>query len=99
LKVKLTHPSSALVGSTIGATLAKLCGVSRSTFAHRFCVTVGMGPIEYLQRWRMALAKDDLIRGKRSVGEIALAIGFQSSSAFSRAMGCSPKQFATSKSR
>jgi AraC-like DNA-binding protein len=83
--------------------LAKLCGVSRSTFAHRFRVTVGMGPIEYLQRWRMALAKDDLIRGKRSVGEIALAIGFQSSSAFStafsRAMGCSPKQFATSKSR
>ncbi|HYY30929.1 MAG TPA: helix-turn-helix transcriptional regulator [Chthoniobacterales bacterium] len=78
-----------------------LCGVSRSTFAHRFRVTVGMGPIEYLQRWRMALAKDDLIQGKRSVGEIALAIGFQSSSAFStafsRAMGCSPKQFATSK--
>jgi AraC-like DNA-binding protein len=45
----------------------------------------------------MALAKDELSLGIRSVGEIAFAIGFQSSSAFStaftRAVGCSPKQF------
>jgi AraC-like DNA-binding protein len=80
--------------------LARLCGVSRSTFAARFHKIVGMGPIEYLQHWRMALAKDGLRRGKRSIGEIALAIGFQSSSAFStafsRVVGCSPKSFAAS---
>jgi AraC-like DNA-binding protein len=80
------------------ATLAKLCGVSRSTFATRFRNVVGMGPIEYLLQWRIALAKDELRRGTRSVGEIATAIGFQSGSAFStsftRVVGCSPKHFA-----
>ena len=82
------------------STLARLCGVSRSTFATRFRKIVGTGPIEYLLHWRMVLAKDELRRATRSIGEIALAIGFQSSSAFStaftRAVGCSPKRFAVS---
>ncbi len=86
-------------GWTVSA-LARLCGVSRSTFASRFRKIVGTGPIEYLLDWRMALAKDQLRRGTRSIGEIAFAIGFQSSSAFStaftRATGCSPKRFAAS---
>jgi len=80
--------------------LARLSRVSRSTFASRFQQTVGTGPIEYLQQWRMALAKDELRRGGRSVGEIALSVGFQASSAFSaaftKAVGCSPKRFAAS---
>jgi AraC-like DNA-binding protein len=77
--------------------IARLSGVSRSTLAGRFRKIVGTGPIEYLLHWRMALAKDELRRGTRSIGEIALAIGFRSSSAFStaftRAVGCSPKRF------
>jgi len=83
--------------------LARLCCVSRSTFATRFQGIVGSGPIEYLLHWRMALAKDELRRGTRSIGEIALAIGFQSSSAFStafsRSVGWSPKRFADSSRR
>ena len=79
------------------STLAKLCGASRSTFAARFRKVMGTGPIEYLQQWRMALAKDELRRGTRSIGEIAVAVGFHSASAFStaftRAVGCSPKRF------
>ena len=78
--------------------LARLCGLSRSALASRFSRFVGLGPIEYLQRWRMAIARDELRRGVSSVGEIALAVGFQSSSAFStaftRAVGCSPRHFA-----
>lgn len=78
--------------------LARLCAVSRSTFATRFLAVVGTTPIAYLLQWRMALAKDELIRGKKSVGEIAFAIGFQSPSAFTtaftRAVGCSPRRFA-----
>jgi AraC-like DNA-binding protein len=78
--------------------LAKLCAVSRSTFAIKFRSIVGTAPIEYLLNWRMALAKDELSRGTRSVGEIAFAIGFQSPSAFTtaftRAVGCSPTRFA-----
>jgi AraC-like DNA-binding protein len=79
------------------ASLARLCGVSRSTFAAHFSKVVGLTPIEYLLRWRMTLAKDELRHGTRSIGEIALAIGFQSSSAFSsaftRANGSSPRKF------
>jgi AraC-like DNA-binding protein len=80
------------------AGLAGLCAVSRSTFATRFRSIVGTGPIEYLQHWRMALAKDALRSGTQTIGQIAVAIGFQSQSAFStaftRAVGCSPKRFA-----
>ena len=79
------------------AGLARLALVSRSNFAARFQRVVGMGPIEYLLHWRMALAKDQLRQGRRSLGEIALAVGFQSSSAFStaftRAVGCSPSRY------
>lgn len=80
------------------AGLARLCGVSRSTFATRFRAAMGIGPIEYLSQWRIALAKDQLIRGTKTIGEIALSVGFHSSSAFStaftRATGCSPGRFA-----
>ncbi len=76
--------------------LARLCGVSRSSLATRFRTIVGIPPIEYLLHWRMALAKDELSRGTR-IGEIAFAIGFQSSSAFTtaftRAVGCPPSRF------
>ena len=80
------------------ASLARLCGVSRSGFSYRFRMVMSVGPIEYLQHWRIALAKDQLRRNLATIGEIALAIGFQSASAFStaftRAVGCSPSRFA-----
>jgi AraC-like DNA-binding protein len=80
------------------AKLARVSGVSRSTFATRFRTVMGLGPIEYLADWRIALGKDDLARGTKTIGEIALSVGFHSSSAFStaftRAVGCSPKRFA-----
>jgi AraC-like DNA-binding protein len=78
--------------------LARLCAVSRSSFAARFRKIVGAGPIEYVLAWKMARAKDELRYGSRSISQIAFDIGFQSSSAFSSAfsryVGCSPKRFA-----
>lgn len=83
------------------ANLAKHCYVSRSTFATRFRAVMGVGPIEYLTNWRIALAKDELSRGTKTIGEIAMSVGFHSSSAFStaftRVVGCSPTQFANSR--
>jgi len=80
------------------ADLARLCGVSRSGFSSRFRNVVGMSPMGYLQHWRMAVAKDALHRGDKSIGQIGLAIGFQSPSAFSTAftrfVGISPRAFA-----
>ena len=79
------------------AKLARLCGMSRSGFSLRFSKLVGVPPMRYLQRWRMAMAKDELMRGRRSVADIALLIGYQSgdafSTAFTRAVGCSPSSF------
>lgn len=78
--------------------LARLCGQSRSAFATRFRSVVGTGPIAYLLRWRMALAKDALKTGTARMEDIAFSIGFKSSSAFStaftRAVGCSPRRYA-----
>ena len=79
------------------AELARLCAVSRSLFATRFKKIMGVAPMEYLLRWRMAVAKDELRRGTRTIAEIALTVGFQSPSAFStsftRVVGCSPRRF------
>lgn len=78
--------------------LAKIAGMSRSAFADRFGRVLGCGPIEYLARWRIALAKDALMRGAKSLDRIAHEIGYESASAFSTAfrkrLGCSPGRFA-----
>lgn len=80
------------------ADLAKIAGLSRSAFAARFGGVLGCGPIEYLSRWRMALAKDALLRGAKTLDRIAEEIGYESASAFSTAFrkrqGCSPRRFA-----
>jgi AraC-like DNA-binding protein len=80
------------------ASLARVAGQSRSAFAARFGAVLGCGPIEYLARWRMALAKDALLRGAKSLDRIAEEIGYESASAFSTAfrkrLGCPPGKFA-----
>ena len=77
--------------------LARLAGMSRSAFAARFMETVGCAPIEYLSRWRMALAKDALCRGDKTLDRLAAEIGYESASAFStafrRRVGCAPGGF------
>ena len=82
------------------AELGRKAGMSRSSFADRFAKTVGITPIEYLLQLRMALAKNMLYREKRSVAEVAFAIGYESASAFSvafkRSNGISPGAFARS---
>ncbi|UJX45263.1 AraC family transcriptional regulator [Xanthobacter sp. YC-JY1] len=80
------------------AGLARIAGQSRSAFAARFGAVLGCGPIEYLARWRMALAKDALLRGAKTLDRIADEIGYESASAFSTAfrkrLGCPPGKFA-----
>jgi len=46
------------------AELGRRAGMSRSVFAWRFSEAVGAAPVEYLLRWRMALAKDALLHGR-----------------------------------
>lgn len=80
------------------AGLARIAGLSRSGFAARFGAVLGCGPVEYLARWRMALARDALLQGTKTLERIAEEIGYESASAFStafrRRQGCPPGRFA-----
>jgi AraC-like DNA-binding protein len=82
------------------AELAREAGLSRSAFFTRFNRVVGMAPMEYLQNWRMTLARHMLRSRQHSIAEVAAKIGYGStsafSSAFSRRMGVPPAQYARS---
>ncbi|NML74754.1 AraC family transcriptional regulator [Rhizobium sp. S-51] len=77
--------------------LAGLSGMSRTSFAERFREIVGETPIDYLIQWRMRLAADRLLRSGQQVSVVALALGYESESAFSttfkRVMGSSPRHY------
>ncbi|CAB3810959.1 IS5 family transposase IS4811 [Paraburkholderia fynbosensis] len=83
------------------AAMAMTAGMSRSAFAERFTRVVGTPPGDYVLNWRMALAKDALRFTSRPLIEIASATGYGSASAFStafsRAVGCSPARYANRK--
>jgi len=77
--------------------LAESVGMSRAGFARRFRDVVGTGPLEYLTRWRMLLAADQLENSAEGLFSIAKSLGYGSESAFGKAfrrvMGCSPRQY------
>lgn len=78
--------------------LARAAGLSRSSFFERFTRTIGMPPMEYLLAWRMALAKDLLLRRDLGIEEVAERVGYGSASnfstAFSRHVGQPPSRYA-----
>jgi AraC-like DNA-binding protein len=80
------------------AQLAKEAALSRSAFFERFSRAVGMAPMAYLLAWRMAVAKDLLLRGHDGVAAVARSVGYGSASAFSvaftRHTGTPPARYA-----
>lgn len=66
------------------ARLAKLCCLSVTHFRRLFRQATGKTPLEYLHRIRIVMAMAELRRGEASIGEIALACGFDSLSSFNR---------------
>lgn len=78
--------------------LARVAGMSRSSFALRFKATVGEPAMDYLTRWRMMVASDRLANGGMPIALVAPTVGYESESAFGaafkRVMGYSPRQFA-----
>jgi AraC-like DNA-binding protein/mannose-6-phosphate isomerase-like protein (cupin superfamily) len=65
--------------------LAREAGTSRSVLAEKFTHYVGQSPIQYLARWRMAIASNLLRRSGSSLMQIALEVGYETDAAFSRA--------------
>jgi len=73
--------------------LAHAVGASRSAFADRFTHLVGLPPMRYLAQWRLQLAALRLRETAHGIGKIALEVGYESETAFSRAF---KKTFSTS---
>ncbi|MBA1268996.1 AraC family transcriptional regulator [Pseudomonas carnis] len=67
------------------AQLAEQCNTSRSAFADRFQVTIGMTPLRYVTELRMRLASQWLTLERLPIEEIAQRLGYTSQAAFSRA--------------
>lgn len=65
--------------------LARAAGASRSVLAERFLKLVGSSPMQYLTQWRMLLASNLLTRSNAPLSAIALDVGYQTDTAFSRA--------------
>ena len=65
--------------------LSQLAGMSRSSFCARFQDLIGESPSRYRNRLRLAEARNFLRTGQGRVGEIALAVGYESEASFSRA--------------
>jgi len=65
--------------------LAHEVALSRSALAERFTALVGEPPMQYLTRWRLALAAQMLRSGREPLLRIAERSGYESEAAFSRA--------------
>ncbi|MEA3193746.1 MAG: hypothetical protein QOD26_2079 [Betaproteobacteria bacterium] len=65
--------------------LAREAAISRSALAERFSTLVGESPIQYLTRWRLALAAQALRSGSDAVARVAEHSGYDSEAAFNRA--------------
>lgn len=80
------------------AELAQQSALSRSAFFERFSRAVGVAPMEYLLAWRMACAKDLLLRREGGIAAVAGRVGYSSASAFSvafaRHVGMPPARYA-----
>lgn len=81
--------------------LAEEVHVSRSVLAQRFNEVVGMPPIQYLIRWRLAMSARLLRGGRIGLGRVIEAVGYESEASFSRAFkkefGVSPGQWRSGK--
>ncbi|WP_296706474.1 AraC family transcriptional regulator [Rhodoblastus sp.] len=66
-------------------TLASTAALSRSAFMERFTDLIGIPPIRYLTVWRLETAKRGLLDSRKSVVQIAHAVGYESEEGFRRA--------------
>lgn len=77
--------------------LAAIAGMSRSSFLHHFKAQVGQSAGAYATRWKLLRSRVTLTETSNSVEKIAIAAGYSSTSAFSRAFhgcfGVTPSEF------
>jgi AraC-like DNA-binding protein len=65
--------------------LARQVGLSRSALAQRFADLLDQPPMQYLARWRLQIAAQELLTSGKSLAAIAEQVGYDSEAAFNRA--------------
>jgi len=79
------------------AELAAEAGLEERTFQRRFKAATGMTPIEYSQHLRVGKARELLEFTRRTVDQIAWAVGYEDAAAFRklfhRITGLSPNDY------
>lgn len=65
--------------------LARKVGISRSALAQRFTELLGQPPMQYLARWRLQIAAQELLSGEKTLATVAEQVGYESEAAFNRA--------------
>lgn len=77
------------------ASLARLCHMSRTSFATRFQQQARLPPMAYLARWRVHLAARLLREQRLSLDEVARRVGYSSGAilarAYKRVLGSAPR--------
>jgi len=76
--------------------LAKVAGMSRTSFATKFAQLMSMTPVAYITHWRMQIARQQLAETDQAIIDIAESTGYQSEAAFGRVF---KKYFATPPAR
>ncbi len=66
------------------AEIAAVCHMSESHFRRLFEENIGMTPMEYLNRFRIWRACDLILRSGSSMEEVAMRVGFTTTSTFNR---------------
>ena len=64
--------------------LARLAGMSRTSFANRFAERMNMTPLQYITGWRMQIARQILSDTRTPMIDVAEQVGYGSEAAFGR---------------
>ncbi|MGE0224331.1 MAG: cupin domain-containing protein [Acetobacteraceae bacterium] len=84
-------------GTWSAEALAREVALSRSAFIERFTTLIGTPPIRYATTFRLQAARLQLRETRRTVAQVAHAVGYESEEAFSRAFkrefGLSPARW------
>jgi AraC-like DNA-binding protein len=82
--------------------IARHVGVNERYLTHCFHQEVGIAPMSYLLRYRIGRAKELLAESDRSITDIAMQVGFSSSSylshVFLKEVGVTPREYRQGKS-
>ncbi|MEM0964708.1 MAG: AraC family transcriptional regulator [Verrucomicrobiota bacterium] len=97
LETVLAHIHQNSTSSLTNAQLAKLAGMSESSFHRNFRQRIGCTPNSYIQGLRLSNVAQQLIESDSSISEIAFSGGYNNLSNFNnqfqRRFGCTPRTY------